>query len=131
MGRSEAFKTHNLPYDASAAPKSDLYRDMLPYLNSGRAALLDHTKLINQILGLERRVARSGRDSIDHGPRGHDDLANAAAGALVAVSASGSGYTLANILEDDRTRAKQPEKPRSQERWTEGELLMRSNAHRV
>ena len=38
----------------------------------------------------------------------------------------GSGYTLANILEDDRTRAKQPEKPRSHGRWTQGELLIRA-----
>ena len=39
-----------------------------------------------QLCGLERRTAWGGRDSIDHGPGGHDDLANAAAGALVAVA---------------------------------------------
>jgi hypothetical protein len=27
-----------------------------------------------------RRTARSGKDSIDHGPGGHDDLANSVAG---------------------------------------------------
>jgi hypothetical protein len=32
--------------------------------------------------GLERRTARGGRDSIDHAPGGHDDLANAVAGAV-------------------------------------------------
>src|SRR5262245_64495887 len=32
--------------------------------------------------GLERRTSRGGRDSIDHAPGGHDDLANAAAGAI-------------------------------------------------
>ena len=37
-------------------------------------------RLLNQIVGLERRTARSGRDSIDHGPGGHDDLANCVAG---------------------------------------------------
>jgi hypothetical protein len=36
-----------------------------------------------QFVGLERRVGRTGKDSIDHAPGGHDDLANAAAGALV------------------------------------------------
>jgi hypothetical protein len=36
-----------------------------------------------QLIGLERRTARGGRDSIDHPPGGHDDVANAAAGALV------------------------------------------------
>ena len=35
--------------------------------------------------GLERRTHRSGKDSIDHAPGGHDDLANAVAGALVGV----------------------------------------------
>ena len=36
---------------------------------------------------LERRTSRSGKDSIDHGPGGHDDLTNAAAGALGLVLA--------------------------------------------
>ncbi len=41
-----------------------------------------------QLLGLERRVARGGKDSIDHGPGGRDDVSNAAAGALVLVGAA-------------------------------------------
>jgi hypothetical protein len=41
--------------------------------------------LIAQLLGLERRTARSGKDSIDHAPGGHDDVANAAASALLEV----------------------------------------------
>ena len=41
-----------------------------------------------QLVGLERRTARGGRDSIDHGPRGHDDVVNAAAGALVLLKDS-------------------------------------------
>jgi hypothetical protein len=35
------------------------------------------------LVALERRTARSGRDSIDHPPGGRDDVANAVAGALV------------------------------------------------
>jgi hypothetical protein len=42
--------------------------------------LLDHPKAIQQLLGLERRTARGGRDSIDHSPGAHYDLANALAG---------------------------------------------------
>ena len=38
-------------------------------------------RLVNQLCGLERRTARSGKDSIDHAPGGHDDLANSVAGA--------------------------------------------------
>jgi hypothetical protein len=43
--------------------------------------------LISQLHGLERRTARGGKDSIDHGPGAHDDIANAVAGALVLASA--------------------------------------------
>jgi hypothetical protein len=41
---------------------------------------------VSQLVGLERRTARSGRDSIDHPPGGHDDLANCVAGALTTVA---------------------------------------------
>jgi len=63
--------------------KSDIYRDTLPLLNSRKCQLLDIRRLITQLHGLERRTARGGRDSIDHGPGAHDDVANAVAGALV------------------------------------------------
>ncbi len=36
---------------------------------------------------LERRTSRAGRDSIGHMPGGHDDVCNAAAGALLLVQA--------------------------------------------
>ena len=65
--------------------KSEIYVDLLPALNSGGVALLDNDRLVNQLVGLERRTTRGGRriDTIDHAPGGHDDLANAVAGALV------------------------------------------------
>ena len=44
--------------------------------------------MISQFLSLERRTARGGRDSIDHPPGGKDDLANAAAGALVFLASA-------------------------------------------
>ena len=78
----EQFRKHGVTYNVSERSRSDLYREMLPMLNSGRAVLLDDQKTVNQIVGLERRVARGGRDSIDHGPGQHDDRANAVAGAL-------------------------------------------------
>jgi hypothetical protein len=55
-------------------------------LNSGRAELLDEPRLASQLCGLERRTARGGRDSIDHAPGAHDDLANSVAGAVVSVT---------------------------------------------
>jgi hypothetical protein len=44
-----------------------------------------------QLVGLERRTARGGKDSIDHPPGGHDDVANAAAGAIVMALKKGPG----------------------------------------
>jgi hypothetical protein len=83
----EQFRKHGIDYLPSEKTKSDIYRELLPVLNSGRVELLDHPRLMAQFCGLERRTARGGRDSIDHAPGAHDDIANAAAGALVAVTA--------------------------------------------
>jgi hypothetical protein len=79
----ERFAVHGITYQPADRPKSDLYRDLLPLLNSGNVELLDDQRLVQQLCALERRTARGGRDSIDHPPGNHDDLANAAAGALL------------------------------------------------
>jgi hypothetical protein len=76
----EPFRRHGISYDIAKQPKSDLYRDLLPLLNSGRITLPRHDRLVSQIVGLERRVTRAGKDSIDHAPHSHDDLANCVAG---------------------------------------------------
>jgi hypothetical protein len=68
--------------------KSDIYRELLPLVNSGRIELLDNTRLVAQLCFLERRTARGGRDSIDHPPNGRDDVSNAAAGALLLAASS-------------------------------------------
>jgi hypothetical protein len=80
----ERFRKEGITYDVADRPRSDLYRDMLPVLNSGRADLLDSPRLVHQIVSLERRVARGGRESIDHPPGAgsHDDQANAVAGVI-------------------------------------------------
>jgi hypothetical protein len=82
----ELFQKRGIAYVCAEKPKSDLYRDLLPLLNSGRVVLPRSDRLVNQLTGLERRVARSGKDSIDHGPGSHDDLANAVAGAADRVA---------------------------------------------
>ena len=79
----EQFRKLGIAYNLSEKPKSDLYRDTLPLLNSGKLELLDLKTLTTQLVGLERRTARGGRDSIDHGPGGRDDVVNAAMGALL------------------------------------------------
>jgi hypothetical protein len=79
----EQFRKHGIGYEPAARPKSELYRDVLPLLNSRRVELLDLPRLRAQLVGLERRTARGGRDSIDHAPGSHDDVVNAAVGALL------------------------------------------------
>ena len=81
----QRFREHGIQYMPSAMPKSDLYANLLPLLNARRVELLAHHRLAAQLVGLERRTARSGKDSIDHGPGGHDDVANAVAGVLVGL----------------------------------------------
>jgi hypothetical protein len=71
---------------ASDHVRSDVYLRLLPLLTTGRVELPPDPVLRIELLGLERRTARSGKDSVDHRPGGHDDLANAVA--LAAVSAS-------------------------------------------
>jgi hypothetical protein len=82
----EPFARHGINYEIAEKPKSDLYRDFLPLVNSGGVDLLDNARLIAQLVQLERRTARGGRDSIDHPSGGHDDLANAAAGAVTVAA---------------------------------------------
>jgi hypothetical protein len=81
----ERFLEHGINYKLSDKTKSEIYQAALPMLNSNRVELLDHKILRQQLIGLERRTSRGGRDSIDHrpGPGAHDDVANAVAGCLI------------------------------------------------
>jgi hypothetical protein len=102
----ELFRQHGIAYVPSERVKSDLYREMLPLLTAGRVELPDDPRLHAQLVGLERRVARGGKDSIDHGPSGRDDLANVCAGALVLATTAGAGAVLiaANLEPSDVRR---------------------------
>jgi len=84
----EQFRKRGIAYRISEQSKSELYVELLPHINSRRVELLDHQRLFQQLIRLERRTGRgTGRDVVDH-PRGeHDDLANSAAGALLTVTA--------------------------------------------
>jgi hypothetical protein len=88
----ERFDAHGIRYEPAAKPKSELYRDLLPAINSRKADLLDHPKLVAQLVGLERRTARGGRDSIDHAPNAHDDVANSLAGLVNALAIGARKY---------------------------------------
>jgi hypothetical protein len=94
---AEAFKRAGIKYRAEwetrdpvtrdlkmvSVAKSDLYREVLVLFNNGVVDLLDHPRLLRQLSSLERRTGSSGRDIIDHSTGAHDDVANAACGALL------------------------------------------------
>lgn len=80
--------------------RGEIYRDTLLLLNSGMVDLLDIPHLASQFCGLERRTARGSRDGIDHGPGAHDDVANAVAGALLAVGSRRQPLVITQALID-------------------------------
>jgi hypothetical protein len=75
-----SFRSHGIAYERCEKSKSELYLTFVPVTNSGGVELLDDKKLFNELRRLERRRGRLGKDSVDHPPRLHDDLANAVAG---------------------------------------------------
>jgi hypothetical protein len=84
----ERFLSHGINYKLSDKTKSEIYQSALPMLNSRRVELLDNKTLRTQLIGLERRTARGGKDSFDHRPGGRDDVVNAAAGVLISCTFS-------------------------------------------
>ncbi len=79
---SQAFKAAGMGYKRADLPKSGLYLEMLPHFMRGAVSIPDHPVLVRELRLLERRTARSGRDSVDHPKNGSDDFANALAGSL-------------------------------------------------
>lgn len=88
----EQFRKHGIEYLLADKSRSELYLAMVPAINSRQVRLLDVKHLETQLVGLERRTSRVGRDTIDHQPGAHDDVANAVAGALHLVGANRSTY---------------------------------------
>jgi hypothetical protein len=81
----EAFKKHGISVEHTDKSKSVIYGELLPLINSKKCDLLDNARLHSQLLSLERRTTRNGRETIDHPQTNHakDDVANAAAGCIV------------------------------------------------
>jgi hypothetical protein len=97
----ERFAAYGVRYETAELNRSELYLTMLPLLNSGKLDLLDNPRLVSQLCGLERRTARSGRDSVDHAPGQHDDVANAVAGV---ASLMGSSLGSVNVSRETAAR---------------------------
>ena len=59
-------------------------------------------RLVQQLATLERRTARGGKDSIDHPPGGHDDIANAIAGAALLARKPAYDSSMSWVFGPDR-----------------------------
>lgn len=114
----DRFKAYGVSYLISDATKSEIYRDVLPYLNSGQVELLEIDRLKTQLLGLERRVTKGGREIIDHLPGAQDDVINAAAGALRLAGRIGSKREVEKVEDPPQTL----EELRRREFWQSNEV---------
>lgn len=96
---SEAFAAHGVEYRLARASKSEIYAGFVTHMNSERVRLPDSDRLKTQLLSLERKTSRNGRDVIDH-PKGnfHDDLANACAGVVDTLLTRGDLDTFDELL---------------------------------
>ena len=79
---TQSFRDAGARYETSPLVKSALYLESLPHFNRGAALIPNHETLLRELRQLERRVSRSGRNSVDHPKHGSDDYANAVCGAL-------------------------------------------------
>ena len=82
----QEFRKHGIAFHDAPGTRSELYLSLLAALNSGRVELPPCGVLERQLVGLERRTTRGGRDQIDHAPGASDDRANAAAGAVALLA---------------------------------------------
>jgi len=88
------FAKNGILYELSEKTKAELYLAAIPVFTSRRVELLDIEKMKNEFRRLERRRGRSGKDSIDHPPRGSDDIANAVAGVICLASESAGQFVI-------------------------------------
>ena len=103
----QPFRAGGVEYDVSKIVVNEIYRDALPLLNSGKVELLDLPKQSTQFVNLIRITSRTGKDTITHPKNQHDDLANAACGALLlAASRPPPMRITAEVLA--RARARSP-----------------------
>jgi hypothetical protein len=89
-----AFRAYDILYEPVEQSKSELFLEVLPLINAAQAQLLDQPRMLGQFTGLQRRTTSSGKDSVDHRRGSMDDVANAAAGALVLATHGTAKLTL-------------------------------------
>ena len=85
------FRHHKVNYHKTEQVKSDIYLNALPIINGRKVELLDHERTRRQIQRLDRFTRRGSKDTIDHRPGEHDDLANSCLGACLMADKLGYG----------------------------------------
>jgi len=101
----DSFRAQGIEINFAKLSASEIYLEFLPIVMSRRCELLDNQRLIGQLGNLERRVRQAGYDLITHFPGQHDDLANAAAGAIVFATGKGrSVVTALGSVESEKDR---------------------------
>ena len=83
-------------------------REIIADVLSGRIVLPRNDRLQGQIVGLERRTSAVGRDTISYPERGHDDVANAVAGAAALSNFGGYDTSLRWVSGDDDGNSPMP-----------------------
>jgi hypothetical protein len=76
------YRAVGVEYRKSPLTRSSLYLEGLVYFTRGLVRIPDNAQLLRELRLLERRTARSGKDTVDHGAGGTDDFANALFGAI-------------------------------------------------
>jgi hypothetical protein len=79
---SGAYRAAGLEYRRSPLARSDLYLEGLPSFTRGVVSIPSHAVLVRELRQLERRTARSGKDSVSKGVGSFDDHANSLFGAM-------------------------------------------------
>lgn len=73
------YRDAGISLEVAGVNRSEVYLAVLPMFSSDRIEIPDEPRLRTELLALERRTGRSGKDAVDHCPGQHDDVANAVA----------------------------------------------------
>ncbi len=87
----QAFRDQGIEYIVSELTASEAFLELLPLINQGRIDLLDDQTQTRQLIALERKKSRTGKDSLGHPVGGHDDRANSLALAAFEVNRNHCG----------------------------------------
>jgi hypothetical protein len=90
---TSAWRRSGISYQVSELSASELFLEALPLFTRALVSLPDHQPLIRELMLLERRTGRMGKDTVSHPARMHDDMANVVCGCL---------YMLARYLTNQR-----------------------------